>query len=89
LYDWNDFVFKEWTKSKTFLCHPVKLFKSVAVLVAVLGCNKIVVFTLVEARMNPALPSSRLLLLPSSYTPAKEYVLFVRRHVHREAMHIF
>jgi hypothetical protein len=82
-------VVKECTKSKTFLCHPVKWFKSVTVLVAVLSCNKMSVFTLAEARVNTALPSIRLLFLSSCHTPDKEYVLFVRRHVHREAMHIF
>jgi hypothetical protein len=70
-------------------CHPVKLFQFAMVLVAVLGCNKIAVSTLAEARVNPALPSFRPFLLSSSHTPYKEYILFVRRHVHRKAMHNF
>ena len=71
-------------------CHPVKWFKPVTVLVAVLGCNKTAAFALIEARVNPALRRScRLLLLSTSPTPNHGYVLFVRRHSHREVMHIF
>ena len=51
--------------------------------------TKLLGFTLDEASVIPALPSCRLLLLSSSQTPDKEYVIFVRRHIHREATRIF